>query len=266
MNKKIYSILTVLFFLNIFLFSVILAEGNSSEVVFLNVGQGDSIFIEDNNYQILIDGGPSSAVIAELAKEMPFWDRTLDLIVLTHPDKDHISGLIDILKRYKVENILQTGVKGKGEEYQVWQELIKEEGANIITAFSGQRIIMGDSFFEVLNPSENLEDKEFKENNNTSIVLKLVWPNKSFLFTGDIDEKIEKELKNIDVDVLKVSHHGSKNSTSEEFLEKTSPKTAVIQVGKNNYGHPSEEVLARLEKFGIQVLRTDIKGNIKIKN
>ncbi len=203
---------------------------------------------------------------------MPFWDRTIDLVVLTHPDFDHISGLIEVLQRYQVENILWTGISCETAECQEWQELIKEDGANIYIAHAGLRISGGRtsgrrSDLLVLYPFDNLEGKKVSNTNNTSIVARLVYGENSFLFTGDAYQAVERELikggGDIDSDILKVGHHGSKNSNSQEFIGAVSPEVAVISVGQDNkYGHPSPEVLQNLA--GIRVLRTDLDGDIKI--
>ena len=279
MQKKaknfIYSILSFLFFLNILAWLAVydLKDPQLLEVNFFDVGQGDAIFIEGpQRHQILIDGGPSSIILEKLAKEMPFWDRTIDLIILTHPEKDHLAGLIEVLKRYKVENILWTGILRDTSEFKEWEKLIESEGAKIFIARSGQKIKWSRTVldrFEVLYPFESLAGKEFKDSNNTSIVVKLIFGENSFLFTGDAYKSVERELltKEIDIDsdILKVAHHGSKTSSAEEFIEKVSPETAIISVGKDNtYGHPHQEVLETLEKYGIKILRTDLEGDIKI--
>ena len=240
------------------------------EVNFFDVGQGDAIFIQTpQRYQILIDGGPDPKIIEKLTQEMPFWDRTIDLIILTHPHRDHMAGLIEVLKRYKVENILWTGVMQETSEYNEWKNLIKNEGAKIFIAHAFQKITTPTTVLNVLYPFENLEGKRVKNINNTSIVSKLVFGEISFLFTGDIYKSVEKKLMKtgieLNAEVLKVSHQGSKTSSSEEFIEVVGPKIAVVQCGKNNkYGHPHLEVLATLEKYGIKVLRTDEQGDIKI--
>ena len=245
------------------------------EVNFFDVGQGDAIFIvTPKNHQILIDGGPNSTILEKLAKEMPFWDRSLDLIILSHPEADHLSGLIEVLKRYRVDNILWTGVVRNTSQYKEWLKLVKIESANVLIAKEGQRIKAGNLILDVLHPFENLAGKELENSNDSAIVNRLVFGENSFLFTGDITKKVEKELINrqdsfklatLDSDILKVAHHGSKSSSAEEFIEKVSPKIAVIQVGKDNrYGHPHQEVLDTLEKYGITILRTDRDGDIKI--
>lgn len=248
------------------------------EVNFLDVGQGDSIFIETPlRNQILIDGGPSSIILEKLGRKMPFWDRSIDLIILTHPEKDHLAGLIEVLKKYRVENILWTGVLRDTSEFQEWQKLIEEEknkeGAQIKIAKNPQKINLStsevNSYIEVLFPLESLEGKEMKDSNNSSIIAKLVFGENSFLFTGDIYKSAEKKLidggLDLNSDVLKVSHHGSKTSSGEEFLAAISPEIAVISVGKDNsYGHPHSETLETLAKYDIKVLRTDRDGDIKI--
>lgn len=272
-NKKIvFGILGVLALANVFLFIVIynLNKNKGLEVVFFNVGQGDAAFIEARaGQQILIDGGPDSSIIRKLAKEMPFYDRTLDLIILSHPEKDHLAGLLDVLKRYKVENILWTGIVRDTAEYKEWEKLIKEEGAKIKIAQSGQRIILQENlaiFIDILNPAQDLAGEVMEDSNDSSVVARLSFGTDSFLFTGDIGRVVEEGLgrQNISSSVLKIAHHGSKNSDSEEFIKNVSPKIAVISVGNNSYGHPSSEVLATLKKFAINVLITKLNGDIKI--
>lgn len=275
-KKFVLGVLAFLFFSNILAWVIVfdLAKPQFLEVNFFDVGQGDAIFIKTpKRNQILIDGGPSSVILEKLGKEMPFWDRTIDLIILTHPEYDHLAGLLEVLKRYEVENILWTGVKRDLAEWEEWVRLIKNEKAKIFLAKASQKIILTRNdlvnFIEILYPLENLEGKKFKDSNDTSIVAKLIFGDNSFLFTGDIYKSGEKELikRGIDVDseVLKVAHHGSKTSTSEEFLKEVSPEIAIILVGKENpYGHPRQEVLEILEKYGIRVLRTDLDNDIKI--
>ena len=193
------------------------------------------------------------------------------MVVLSHPEEDHLSGLIDVLKRYKVENILWTGVLHTAPEYDEWERAIEAEGANIKIAKAGQKIFWGknpEDFIEILYPFENLAGQDLKEVNNTSIVARLVFGESSFLFTGDILEETEAEILNrgadINSDILKVSHHGSKTSSSSQFLAKVSPEIAVISLSKdNNYGHPHKETLEKLENYGIRILRTDQQGDIK---
>ena len=267
--KKNFIFLLILLFLNVLaLFPVLYLSSARLEVSFFDVGQGDSIFIETpEGYQVLIDGGPSySKVIEKLSSEMPFWDKEIDLVVLSHPESDHMTGLLSVLENYKVDNIAWTGIERDGEKFETWKRMIDGEGSDIYAVVSGEKFIMGDASLEIISPEEVLSGMYFKESNDTAIVSRLSYGNSSFLFTGDISSKKEKELLDSDVtaDILKVAHHGSKYSTSAEFLEKASPLVAVIQVGKNSYGHPTPEVLTRLDNSGIKVLRNDLDGDIKI--
>jgi competence protein ComEC len=272
---SVFVILGVLVLANVFAWTVVfdLRQSKFLEVNFFDVGQGDAIFIETpERHQILIDGGPDSTILEKLGQAMPFWDRTIDLVILTHPEEDHLSGLIGVLKRYKVENILWTGVLHEAPEYDEWERLIENEGAKIQIAKAGQKIFWSknhENFIEILYPFENLAGQDFKDVNDTSVVSRLVFGEKSFLFPGDIFEKAEGEILNrgatIDSDVLKVAHHGSKTSSSPQFLAEVSPEIAVISLSKDNkYGHPHQETLEKLKNYGIRILRTDQDGDIKI--
>lgn len=262
----------ILFLTNILAWLVVfdLSRPRLLEVALFDVGQGDTIFIETpQGHQILIDGGPDSTVLEKLGKEMPFWDREIDLIILTHPDFDHLIGLIEVLKNYKVANILWTGIEFNNNAYEDWLKIIAEEEAKIIIARAGQRIKAGEVILEIVYPFENLKGKRIKDTNNSSIVSRLVFKEVSFLFLGDIYKSAEKEIadknENLDSDVLKISHHGSKSSSDEEFIRRVSPEIGLISVGKdNNYGHPHQEVLEIMEKYDIKILRTDLDGDIKI--
>lgn len=271
-TNLILFILGVLVFLNILSWIVVwdFANSNHLEVVFFDVGQGDAIFIETpQKRQILIDGGPNSVILEKLAKEMPFYDRSLDLMILTHPEADHMLGLIEVLKKYQVGYVLWTGIKRDTPEYKEWQGALENEKAGVKIAQAGQTVkIAKDTYLDILHPADELEGKSLESSNDTSIVARLMFKNSSFLFTGDISEKVEEDLVAsnfpIQSNVLKVGHHGSKTSSSDNFLKNVLPDIAVIQVGKNSYGHPTEEVLSRLEKIGIKIFRMDKDGDIKI--
>lgn len=261
-------ILVSLAFFNFLAWLAIFSSSSFLEVVFFDVGQGDAIFIETpQDHQVLIDGGPDTSVLEKLGKEMPFWDKNIDLLILTHPDHDHLAGLIEVLQRYKVDNVLWTGVVKDTAEYAKWLELLEEQ--QVIIAQAGQRIILSDVIIDVLFPFNNLEGESPKDINNTSIVLRLSFKESSFLFTGDLHKSVEEDLVEKQVflasDILKISHHGSKTSSSEKFIEYVSPEIAVISVGRNNsYGHPHQETLETLKKYDIRVERTDQRGDIKI--
>ncbi len=270
-KKFALFLLGFLFFANILAWVAVFefSKPKVLEVCFFDVGQGDAIFIETpERHQVLIDGGANSKILEKLGKELPFFDRSLDLVILTHPQKDHFAGLLFVLRDYEVEQILWTGVENKTAGFEEWLKLLEEEKARIVLVKKGINIRAGSVSLKILFPFEDLAGQEIKNINDTSIVSHLSFGKNSFLFTGDISSSIEKELieKGIDLssNVLKVAHHGSKYSSSEEFLEAVFPQLAVIQVGENPYGHPTKEVLQRLEKFDINVLRTDKKGDIKV--
>ncbi|MEK7664657.1 MAG: ComEC/Rec2 family competence protein [Patescibacteria group bacterium] len=274
-RKKIAYFAIILFFLNIFAWQDVfyLAGSGDLKVYFLDVGQGDAIFIETpGHHQILIDGGPDSTIIEKLQNIMPLQDKIIDLVILTHPEKDHMQGLIEVLERYKIEYILWTGVKRQTPEYQRWVEVLNKEeieGAKTIIAFSEKSIKAGNVSIDILYPFENLSGKELKDSNDSSVVSYLVFSKRTFLFTGDITSKAEEDILNnkvgLSADVLKIAHHGSKYSSSDDFLKAVNPAVSVISAGKNNsYGHPTPEVLQRLEKFGIKISRTDTDGDIEI--
>lgn len=245
------------------------SQNPNLEVDFFDVGQGDAIFIEaPNGNQVLIDGGPSNIILEKLGKELSFYDRSIDLIVLTHPEADHINGLVEVLKNYKVEHILYTGVTRDTSAYKEWSRLIEEKDIPFTIAQAGQIIYLNPQIrLYVLWPDENLSGRRFKNNNNASVVVQLVYGQVEFLFTGDIERETERELASSEIDlasdVLKVAHHGSKTSTTPEFFSKVNPKVAVICAGRNNpYGHPHSIILERLKD--IKVYSTYKDGDIEI--
>lgn len=266
-NNKILILLLGLVFLNALAWTGILQlSPGGLEIVFFSVGQGDSIFIQTpTRQQILIDGGPDNTVLRKLNEEMPFWDRSLDLVILTHPERDHISGLTEVLNRYRVDNVMWTGIEGATVRYEKWKKALSEE--NQIIARSGQEILLSEGNLKVLHPPRSLYEERYQRSNKTSIVTKLNFGRNDFLFTGDIPKRVERGLlfEDIEVKVFKVAHHGSKTSSSEEFLKKVEPELGIISVGsENNFGHPHSEVLSRLSKYDIKTLRTDQDGDIKI--
>ena len=272
-KEKKTGLLIILFlgFLNIFAWLVIYFSQNKAiTVTFFDVGQGDAILISQGDKQILIDGGPNSAVIEKLSSEMPFWDRNIELVVLTHADSDHLSGLIDVLKSYQVERVVSNGLKENSADFKEWEDLLRKEKAEIRTVKLGDTVnINSQTVFEIIYPFEDLSLKQTENSNNNSLVIKFICKGKSFLFSGDVLKSGQKDIVekgiDIDADVLKVSHHGSKSANYNKFIEKVSPQLAVISVGANNrYGHPDQETLDTLDKYGIKVLRTDLDKDIKI--
>jgi len=241
------------------------------KVYFFDVGQGDAIFIEaPNGNQVLVDGGPDNAVLQKLGETMPFYDKDIDVVVLTHSDADHVTGLIEVLNRYEVENIIYSNVVRVSSLYGAWQEAVVKEESNVIDPVTGKIIDLGSGVtLTTAHPIEPLEGKVRDKTNDDSVVLMLKYGETEILLTGDIEAKAERRIilngADLDADILKVAHHGSKTSTIEEFLYEVSPQVAIIQVGaKNRYGHPTQEVLSRLENFGVKLYRTDVDGDIKI--
>ena len=258
------------------------------KIAFLNIGQGDSIFIETpHGNQILIDGGPSGKVLQELGKQMSFFDNSIDMIVVTNPDRDHIAGFLDVLKRFDVSTEVEPGTISSTAVYKELTKKVAQEGAKKIIARRGMNFLLDtDVHLLILFPDK---DVSTFSTNNGSIVAKLVYKNTSVLLTGDAPEKTEKYLNALEIldhaffatssatsatstpansahlksDILKIGHHGSKSATSQEFLDKVLPSYAVISSGKNNsYGHPSPEVTDRLTKNKIPILGTYAEGTI----
>ena len=236
-------------------------------VWFLDVGQGDAILIRaPDGRQILVDGGPSpSALLDELGEVLPFWDRSLDLVVLTHGDADHVSGLVSALERYKVTTVLD-GAPSGDRESAVWLTAVQEAGIPRVTATRGTRLAAGAMVLTVLNPGAEAS-RNYGSSNDASVVLRVDYGETSMLLTGDAEEAAEQAMMEaglpLAADVLKVGHHGSAASTSPAFLAQVAPQVAVISAGaENRFGHPSPEVLARLA--GVQVLRTDQRGRVEV--
>ncbi len=241
-------------------------------VSILNIGEGDAILISQGSQQTLIDGGPDPNKISlELGEEMPFWDRTIELVILTHPEADHITGLVEVLQRYRVKQILVSSLESDTGIYREWQRLIEEKGIKLTVAEAGQQIDLGQGvIMEVLHPREETLEGTGSDLNNNSIVLRLVKDEVSFLLTGDIEQEAEFELiarrANLRSIVLKVAHHGSDTSTIPEFLAVVNPRLAVISVGEDNpFGHPSDEVINRLQEriAPENIYRTDEHGTIE---
>lgn len=233
-------------------------------IVFFNIGQGDAIFISEGSSQVLIDGGSSGkALLGKLGQYMPFWDRQIEVVIATHPDADHIGGLSAVVRKYQVENFLSNGAQSESNTFRDLEKSVKESSVTVSSVLgTGSDIVFPDgAALAVLSPAPGTA-KLLGETNEGSIVARLTFGNASFLFTGDLPHE-ETVLPDISATrVLKVAHHGSKYSTSAEWLKKVHPETAVISVGKNRYGHPAEAVLERLRQTGAEILRTDEQGDI----
>ena len=269
-EKNKIRILIVLFVITIIIWVFVFREAKQNDILeidFFDVGQGDGIFVETGDgKQMLVDGGPSNVILEKLGKEMGFYDRYIDLVILTHPEYDHIGGLIEVIKRYNIGAIITTGVVRDTNQYKEWIKIIEQKNIPIYIAQLGGQIDFGNNIkMDILYPFENLVGQEVSNTNNSSIVGKLIYKDFEVLLTGDIEKSVERKLVNsgidLKADVLKVPHHGSKTSSTEEFLQAVNSVINIIQAGKDNkYGHPHQEVLERMANVFI----TGKSGDVEI--
>ena len=236
-----------------------------------DVGQGDAVLAVMGETQILIDGGPNNSVLDCLAKYLPFYDREIELIILTHNQTDHFRGLIEVFKRYQVDTFLVNEANLGGVEYQVLKNEVGGTGTKVIYPEEGMTIRLGMIYLDIINPlRENILGANSSEEsvNANSIVLNMRLNKFDALLTGDLSPKVAEELirKGLvkDVEYIKIPHHGSKVGLTENLLLTSKPELAVISVGKNTYGHPHEEIINLLNKYNIKTLRTDNEGDIKV--
>ncbi|MSR87459.1 MBL fold metallo-hydrolase [Candidatus Peribacteria bacterium] len=240
-------------------------------IFFMDVGQGDSaLIVTPSGKQVVIDGGPDDSAIRELGRHMPFFDRTIDLLILSHPDLDHVFSFPEILRRYRVGRILMTGIQGDAPRYKELLTVIKEQRIPVWIADPAHDLDMGDGvLFDIVWPPPTLLGARREDTNNTSIVLRVLYGTGSALFTGDMEEKEEREVLASGGDlramVLKAGHHGSKTSSGTGFLLAIGPRLAAISSGrKNSYGHPHALVLERLRTLGIAIRGTATEGTIEL--
>ena len=234
-----------------------------------DVGQGDAVFVETpSGKQMLVDGGPDGSVLSRLGSAMPFWDRSIDILVISHPHSDHLTGAIEVLKRYDVGLVVESGVEYSTAEYEEWQRVVEASGAPIHIARAGEVIEFGDGVrFEIFLPAHAFVGASLKNVHDAMVVGRLVFASSSALLMGDAEASEEYQMmyaaEDLFTDILKVGHHGSKTSTSEPFLRAVSPDIAIISSGrKNRYGHPNQGVLDRLGMFDVSLFRTDSDGSI----
>lgn len=241
------------------------------KVTFLDVGQGDAVFIQSpSGTQVLIDGGKNRTVIRQLARVMPWFDRSIDLVIGTHPDADHIGGLPDVLSRYRASLILQSSVLDpKGVDSLAFESAVEREvvgGAERVVAERGQVVDLGGGAeIHILFPDRDVPSLE---TNTGSIVARLVYGDTAFLLTGDSPKEIERYLllldgKDLRSNVLKAGHHGSRTSSLFEFIGFVAPEHVVFSRGcDNSYGHPHEEVVAAMKKLSVEISDTCTLGTI----
>lgn len=245
-------------------------------VAFLNVGQGDAIFIESpTGYQMLVDGGPPNTILRELKKVMPWYDRSLDAIVVTNPDQDHIGGFINVLDRYAVSTIYEPGTQKDTEVFTLLENAMVQERAasgavaEVLLAKRGMNINLGGgAVLEVLFPDRDVSNESA---NDGSIVARLVYASTTVMLTGDAPDSVLNHVaalassspETIQSDILKAGHHGSRTSASDQFIKAVSPEWAVISAGKNNkYKHPHPETVEAYKRNNVPILGTYEKGTI----
>ena len=268
-------VIIIFIFLDAYVWFIILGSRGvkdaNAEFYFLDVGQGDSELItvpygHSGNVNLLIDGGPDAKVVDRLKDALPAQDHYIDILVMTHPQLDHFGGLIDVLKNYDVGAFLWTGRKGTSMAYAALESEIKKRGVQTIILRAGDEILYNKINIKVLSPDERMLKSE--ELNDTSLVLLANSADTSILYTGDIGENIEKILMDNGIDlkasILKVPHHGSRFSSSDRFLRAVNPLAAIIEVGKNSYGHPTKQPLERLKNIGANIFTTKNEGTVRI--
>jgi competence protein ComEC len=239
-------------------------NARETKVVFLDVGQGDAILITQGGNQILIDGGRSGKLLlSRLSRYVPFWDRTIETVIMTHPDADHIGGLPDLIGNYGVREFVSTGAVSSSDIFKLLDDRLNEGADNPerIVAMEGLSVALPEGgTLRVLYPHGNLPANA--ESNEGSVATRFSYGETDFLLAGDLPKEESFLPKVPETEILKLSHHGSKQSSDERFLSLVKPKEAVISVGKNSYGHPAPEVISRVTSSGALIRRTDMSGDI----
>jgi len=271
MNKitplALLTLITVTAFNVLIVVQLLAPTKHELTISFLDIGQGDAIFIESpTGVQLLIDGGPDRSVLRELPKRMGIFDRSIDVVLATHPDKDHIAGLTEVFNRYAVGTYVESGVEGDSSYVDSLAVAVTSERANTILAKRGMRLHLGGgAYADILYPDRDVTNLE---TNTASIVVRVVYGESEFLLTGDAPVSVEDWLVDLDgehlaSDVLKAGHHGSRTSTSEEWITAVHPQYVVISAGEDNsYGHPHAEVIDRIQEHGARMLSTITDGTV----
>lgn len=238
-------------------------------VYFLDIGQGDAIFMRTpSGINILVDGGPDKKILSELKDVLPFFDSNIDYLFSTHPDKDHIEGLIYVLKKYDVKHVLWNGDYKTNYLTSAFFQTARDKNITPEAFAADRDIALNDGvLIDIVFPfKQNFSTQE--NTNANSLVANVIFGSNEILLTGDADNELEEKLikakSRIDADILKVGHHGSKFSTGEDFLNAVTPEYSVIQVGKDNkYGHPNSSVLKKLKEHNSKIFRNDLNGRIE---
>lgn len=249
--------------------SVFSHQGPELKVDFLNVGQGDSEYLSlPNGQDILVDGGPRERVLTELGEVMPFWDRKISLVVVTHNHSDHISGIVEVLKRYEVDEIWLSGAVHTSDQYLEMLKLIRDKKIKMRLVKAGDEKYFDQVKIRVVYPEESFKGVKPEDQHEADVVMRVSYGKSTLLLTGDLSEDQVSELSGakeiLASDILKVPHHGSATGLTAELLEKIKPKVAVIEVGKNNsFGHPKKSILNLLKYHEVRVYRTDLDGRVE---
>jgi len=272
MKKSLLYLLLLLVFGNIFTYWIIFDFLNSfrGKVSFLSIGQGDAELVQIPAGNILIDAGPDAKILSELDKSLSFYDRTIDLFILSHPNRDHFNGLFDVLERYNVRAVMLDNLSYSDSLFQKLLKELKQRDILIIKGIAGTKVNWEnqDSLL-VVYPKTMVSSKQ--DPNKFSLIANLILDKNCFLFTGDIDSAQEKKILSLiscpvnNSRILKVAHHGSRYSSCTQFLKGFNPQIAIIEVGENRYGHPHPDVIQRLTDIGAQIFRTDLDGTIRFK-
>ncbi len=237
----------------------------------LNIGQGDAILIRTPlNQWILVDGGPDEKVVQELSEVMPWYEQVIDVVILSHPHADHANGLVSVLSRYEVRNIVWSGIQSSTSGYGELKKLVKVKGVKEWIFDGKVDYQLGNIVLDNLFPFDVVKGQKFENLNDSSLVFVLKYGKERYLFPGDLETKGEMDLVessfDLRADVLKVGHHGSKTSSTLDFLMRVRPKLALISCGvKNKFKHPNSEALEHLKQAGVKrVQRTDLEGRVEV--
>lgn len=243
---------------------------SSLELHVLDVGQGDAILLRTTEGQnILVDGGPGQTVLEELGEVLSPFDRRLDLVILTHPHEDHVAGLVEVLRRFEIGEVLLSAPEYNNQAYEALMEEIAEQEIPYSFADDGSDFEFGELKLDALYPFEPFTGDEMENVNNASPVIKVVWGEVEVLLMGDAEKEVEEALLaagvDVSADIIKAGHHGSRSSSTEAFLEAVGAKLMLISCGTgNDYGHPHEETLEKADDLDMEVRRTDLERRISM--
>ncbi len=277
-----YINIFLLLLLSLLIIAILQLPDGNLHIISCDVGQGDATLIIYKNIQLLTDGGPDNKVVNCLGRHLPFWDRKLEMVIATHPDSDHITGLSEVIKRYKVKNLLINPIDSGTPNDRMLISTVGSSRVNVVNPMDKQKYMLDLMSLDIVNPTDaeynseiiqNVNSKldkyiKVKDTNLYSIVYILSFKKFRGLFTGDMTPATSDSLAagqlDLHVDYIKTPHHGSKNGLTQNLLEKIRPKVATISVGKDNqWGFPSPSILEILKKYNVKVLRTDLLGDIE---